>query len=330
MAHLATFLLLIFGPIFSLQHARFMDPPSRASMWRQKEFNFLKADVNDNQSFCGGITVQHKKNGGKCGICGDPWHAARKQHEVGGSFAFDIITKTYKQGSNIPVSVEVTANHKGYFEFKLCAKKEEIRKCTRCQYPEPTQECFDQMPLKVGGADPAYPTRYPIKPGHGIQVVNVRLPTDVTCDQCVLQWTYTCGNNWGYCPETPGQGKLGCGPQETFRSCADIKITSSSQQQEAQGAEGAEEDDDSLYDFSVTEDEVEAQAQESFPEGMPEATIRRLQEARRRIKELRQVVIESDELIKDNRTVVEKRTEDGLIYHVLEYPIDDDDDLYDY
>lgn len=31
------------------------------------------------------------------------------------------------------------------------------------------------------------------------------------------------GNNWGYCKN--GTGMVGCGPQEEFRSCADITVT---------------------------------------------------------------------------------------------------------
>ena len=33
----------------------------------------------------------------------------------------------------------------------------------------------------------------------------------VSCEQCILQWTYTAGNNWGMCDN--GTGDLGCGPQ---------------------------------------------------------------------------------------------------------------------
>ena len=33
----------------------------------------------------------------------------------------------------------------------------------------------------------------------------------LSCDQCILQWTYTAGNNWGNCPN--GTGAVGCGPQ---------------------------------------------------------------------------------------------------------------------
>ena len=36
-------------------------------------------------------------------------------------------------------------------------------------------------------------------------------PHRVSCEQCILQWTYTAGNNWGTCAN--GTGSLGCGPQ---------------------------------------------------------------------------------------------------------------------
>lgn len=45
---------------------------------------------------------------------------------------------------------------------------------------------------------------------------------DISCSHCVLQWTYTAGNNWGTCSN--GTEAVGCGPQETFRACADIAI----------------------------------------------------------------------------------------------------------
>lgn len=49
------------------------------------------------------------------------------------------------------------------------------------------------------------------------------LPNGLTCSQCVLQWKYVAGNNWGMCPN--GTGAVGCGPQEEFRACADVSIT---------------------------------------------------------------------------------------------------------
>jgi hypothetical protein len=72
-----------------------MEPPSRASMWRVG-FPTPK-DIDDNQSYCGGIGNQIS-NGGRCGICGDPWDQYPRAHEApGGIYATGIITKTYKQ-----------------------------------------------------------------------------------------------------------------------------------------------------------------------------------------------------------------------------------------
>ena len=54
--------------------------------------------------------------------------------------------------------------------------------------------------------------------------IELQLPNDLTCDQCILQWTYEAGNSWGTDPD--GTQCVGCGPQEHFRACADIKISS--------------------------------------------------------------------------------------------------------
>ena len=51
---------------------------------------------------------------------------------------------------------------------------------------------------------------------------SVRLPQSVRCERCVLQWTWVTGNTWGTCNN--GNTGLGCGPQETFRNCADVRI----------------------------------------------------------------------------------------------------------
>ena len=207
------FLASILHP--SLQHARLMEPPSRASMWR---VGFpTPQDIDDNQSYCGGFGVQYGPNQGRCGICGDPWNQQTRAHEApGGIYATGIIVKTYKQGSYIPVIIDITANHQGYFIFKLCPNND--------VFQDPGQECFDHTPLWVGGGDPAYNyTRFPIQDYEtGLRMVYVRLPPYITCEQCILQWTYVAGNNWGKCDN--GTGAIGCGPQEHFRSCADIEI----------------------------------------------------------------------------------------------------------
>lgn len=56
------------------------------------------------------LQVQWLRNGGKCGVCGDAYHGQR-EHEAGGKFANGIVTRTYRQGDPMPITVHLTANH---------------------------------------------------------------------------------------------------------------------------------------------------------------------------------------------------------------------------
>jgi hypothetical protein len=64
-------------------HGRLIEPPSRASMWRYG-FGDAPANYNDHELYCGGFSRQWQTNGGKCGVCGDPWDAP----QVGKVFFF--------------------------------------------------------------------------------------------------------------------------------------------------------------------------------------------------------------------------------------------------
>lgn len=58
---------------------------------------------------------------GKCGPCGDAWdQATPRANEFGGKFGNGVITRLYQTGQVIDVTVEITANHRGWFEFRLC------------------------------------------------------------------------------------------------------------------------------------------------------------------------------------------------------------------
>jgi len=195
----------------SQQHGRMLEPPGRSSMWRVG-FPTPKNE-NDNALYCGGFGVQYNLNGGKCGICGDPWNVWPRQNEAPhGVYATGIISKTYRQGSIIPVVVDITANHQGHFTFKLCPNND--------IWQDPKQDCFDRYVLRTGkdAVEKYYISDYTT----GLRLVYVHLPAGLSCSQCILQWTYTAGNNWGLCSN--GTGTLGCGNQETFRSCSDIRI----------------------------------------------------------------------------------------------------------
>ena len=73
--------------------------------------------------------VQWNKNGGRCGICGDPYNGPR-DNEAGGRFATGIIAKRYTEGQTITVSLDITVNHGGYFEFRMCPNNNPRRPAT--------------------------------------------------------------------------------------------------------------------------------------------------------------------------------------------------------
>ncbi|KDR18540.1 hypothetical protein L798_07358 [Zootermopsis nevadensis] len=117
----------------------------------------------------------------------------------------------YRAGSIIKTTTKLTANHAGHVEFRLCplASKKDLE----------TEDCFEKYPLRLKDGSTSY--KIPGKITGEIEI-DLVLP-DVKCEQCVLQWTYVTGNSWGICED--GTGALGCGPQETFRTCSDISLS---------------------------------------------------------------------------------------------------------
>jgi len=197
-------------------HVRLRNPPSRASLWREPEFDVYQPehDYEDNQGFCGGFQHQFEVNGGLCGICGDPYDQAQpRDHEGGGLYGRGIITRNYTEGQVIDVTVELTASHLGYFELKLCPHNNPLVPVE--------QSCLDQYPLELvdGSGSRFYINDQAAKPYY----YQVKLPQGVTCRQCVVQLHYNTGNSWGVSKD--GESCMGCGAQETFRSCADVKIS---------------------------------------------------------------------------------------------------------
>lgn len=202
------FLVLLPSPVQG--HGMLLDPIARGSRWRCN--SGAPANYDDNGLFCGGYFVQWNQNGGKCGFCGDSYENPRPRlHELGGPFGQGEIVRNYTKGAVIQAKAQITANHMGHFEFNLCNLD--------ATGGQETEECYEQYELvDVQGRRKWYmnstaATQY---------VVELRLPADLVCEHCVLQWTYVAGNNWGYCSD--GTGRMGCGPQENFRTCSDIGI----------------------------------------------------------------------------------------------------------
>ncbi|XP_045123188.1 uncharacterized protein LOC123511404 [Portunus trituberculatus] len=204
---LATFLGDVRG------HGRLMNPPARNAMWRYGYPN--PVNYNDNELYCGGFVVHYQKNGGKCGVCGDNYQDKEpRDHEAGGLFGNGIVAKRYVSGQVIDIEADLTTNHWGYMEVKLCPHNDPTK--------EVTQACLDQYTLPMEGTTE---TRFVIPQDSKKTEIfkwRVKLPDGVVCSNCVLQWKYFAGNTWGL--SSNGSGAVGYGPQETFINCADITI----------------------------------------------------------------------------------------------------------
>ena len=127
-------------------------------------------------------------NGGRCGECGDNWTDVRpRNNDEGGKYFAGLIAGNYTRGSLIPVVIQLTAAHNGYYEFHLCTEKKTINELV-------TQQCLDKNLLTlVDGTTRAYRATK-----EGIYTILVQLPMDVTCQFCVIQWRYVTGTTRSY------------------------------------------------------------------------------------------------------------------------------------
>ncbi|KAJ6635133.1 hypothetical protein Bhyg_13716 [Pseudolycoriella hygida] len=206
--YLLMFISVTVTYVYVAGHGMVLDPVNRASRWRYD--TKAKADYDDSQGWCGGFYTQYTLNGGECGLCGDDYSKPTpRAHEFGGTYGQGVIVKSYQKGGQLPVSVMITANHLGYFYFRIC----------NMDVLKESKECFEANRIKLTNGADTYPLPSDLT---GWFNTTLQLPPGLTCNHCVLQWTYNVGNSWGVCPD--GRGAMGCGNQENFRTCSDIRI----------------------------------------------------------------------------------------------------------
>ncbi|XP_076064382.1 uncharacterized protein LOC143038738 [Oratosquilla oratoria] len=194
-------LLSVLIQVFCNGQGRLIHPPSRASMWRYGYST--KPDYRDDNVNCGGFEVQWRQNQGRCGYCGDRWDIPEpRPHERGGTFARGILVANFTQGQNVTLTVHLTRRrpsiHTGYFEYRLCPRNHLLTL--------EDDQCFQHL-LELASSPGT--TRAEVSSGMGKVSHDYRLPSDVTCTACVLQWRYVIDT---------GKSK----PQ--YRACADIAI----------------------------------------------------------------------------------------------------------
>ncbi|XP_060571961.1 uncharacterized protein LOC132730123 [Ruditapes philippinarum] len=207
------FLVLVFVP-YVMGHGYLAIPPARNSMWREG-FSTPK-NYNDMGLNCGGYSNQWDKHDGECGLCGDPvQNLMPRDHEAGGMNApyNRPISRCYNTRDNVmDITVRITAYHKGYFEFRLCVNND---------MTSDDEDCAEEgMLLTIAGTYGA--TRYDINNvEQEFYTFQLDMPQGIVCTQCILQWKYNAGNNWGCDDDDCG---MGFGKQENFINCADIAI----------------------------------------------------------------------------------------------------------
>ena len=79
--------------------------------------------------------------------------------------------------------IRLTANYYGHFEFRLCADKQSVDELV-------TKECLDKHLLELEDGNTEFPVPDPTPQDY---YPVVRLPRDVNCEFCVMQWTYITG-----------------------------------------------------------------------------------------------------------------------------------------
>ena len=129
--------------------------------------------------------------GGLCGTCGDPFQQRPRENEAGGKYASGLITRLYKSGEVIPIKIDLTANHGGYFEFRLCPVDN--------RHVRATNECFDQYPLAiVNQLQPGIKYWIQDRGMQGHMTLEVKLPPLLSCKHCVLQWRWWTGKHTSF------------------------------------------------------------------------------------------------------------------------------------
>ncbi|XP_028516227.1 uncharacterized protein LOC110243721 [Exaiptasia diaphana] len=184
-------------------HGYIKNPAARNACWQHGFRDSCGEEWTMDEKNCGGFAAQWRKNGGKCGGGGDPYHDKIQKYVYPGSHAFGTITQTYLEGQEIELEFRVGDIGGG------AITQDKLRYLLRLS--------------DTGGG--GWSHNIHVNGKKGLYKIKLHLPSGLTCKHCVLQWWWKTGNSWG-CEMVNGKKKcgMGYGAQETFVNCADIQI----------------------------------------------------------------------------------------------------------
>lgn len=181
--------------------------------------------------------------GGVPGLCGDPFGSYLDNPPSNFKAMPCEIQETYQEGGIIKAQVDISANHGGFFELSVCDSMEITQECfdrNKLRTVEKDSEQWHIMTRTIDDPSPQRPESY---------FMDWKLPEGLSCEHCVVQWSWwtahnclypcekeVCGfyadlRNYVVRPDAEWDMKYcetkypvkGQQPQ-MFRNCADIKI----------------------------------------------------------------------------------------------------------
>eukprot|EP00440_Ansanella_granifera_P029948 gb/GFBE01032535.1/.p1 GENE.gb/GFBE01032535.1/~~gb/GFBE01032535.1/.p1 ORF type:complete len:187 (+),score=35.66 gb/GFBE01032535.1/:1-561(+) len=159
----------------------------------------------------GKLTTPQARSGPKCahclnggGVCGDDRGQTAYLNSYQGPAA------TWQAGTIVPITVQVTAHHKGHWELRMCDQT------INSSMSDP-EACLNKWKLQRASAqevgvmdcvpndqravcqpiDTRYPERFYLPPpSFGlIQTFYVKVPAALSCNECTLQWWWWSANS---------------------------------------------------------------------------------------------------------------------------------------
>jgi hypothetical protein len=186
--------LLLLLPALANGHGFLCDPPSRNAAWMCGFPADEPKDYDQMALNAGGVSVMYPNYPNPVpqlyGVCGDPYNGEQKHGSCG--VHYRGVRRTLFKGEVHDFIVNITAYHKGHFEFQLCPT-----------FPE-TESCFYTFHNhSIEGTS--------TEGGHPSYVIPIKMDVPERCDACVIRWKYIANNSPGL-------------PPETFLNCADVQI----------------------------------------------------------------------------------------------------------